>query len=53
MSPALIFLVHIGRIGGGKDPSGKGEEEFKNTIMLIEEKVLDLKERVEKRSLRL
>ncbi len=29
------------------DPSGKGDEEFKNIIRIIEEKVLDLKNRIQ------
>lgn len=32
---------------GLNDPSGKSDEEFKNTIQIIEQKVLDLKVRLE------
>ncbi|MDF2906716.1 MAG: hypothetical protein K0R34_2037 [Herbinix sp.] len=32
---------------GLEDPSGKGDDEFKKTIRIIEEKVLELKQRIE------
>ena len=33
---------------GLEDPSGKAEEEFVKTAQLIEQKIMDLKERIEK-----
>lgn len=35
---------------GLEDPTGKSDEEFKKTISLIEEKILDLKKRIEEGS---
>ena len=32
---------------GLDDPSGKGKETFENTLKLIEEKIIDLKQRIE------
>lgn len=36
---------------GLDDPSGKGEDEFRLTVSLVEEKVLDLKQRIKNRKI--
>ena len=36
---------------GLDDPSGKGDDEFRLTVSLVEEKVLDLKQRIKNRKI--